>query len=54
MKLAQNVSKYPIKIFGSPWSPPVWMKDNAKIKSGSLKGPVGGEYYQIWANYFVK
>jgi glucosylceramidase len=54
MKLAQNVSQSNIKLFGSPWSPPVWMKDNSNIKSGSIKGSVGGEYYQIWANYLVR
>jgi glucosylceramidase len=54
MKLAQNVSKHKIKLFGSPWSPPIWIKDSANIKNGSLKGPVGGEYYQIFADYFVK
>jgi O-glycosyl hydrolase len=54
MKLAQNVSQSNIKLFGSPWSPPVWMKDNSNIKGGSIKGRVGGEYYQIWANYLVR
>ena len=39
-----------IKILGSPWSPPVWMKDNAGSKGGSLRP----EYYGVYANYFVK
>lgn len=39
-----------IKIMGSPWSPPVWMKDNGKSIGGSLLP----EYYQAYANYFVK
>ena len=39
-----------IKILGSPWSPPVWMKDNLNTKGGSLKP----EYYGVYANYFVK
>ena len=39
-----------IKILGSPWSPPVWMKDNGSTKGGSLKP----EYYGVYANYFVK
>ncbi len=45
-----------IKLFGSPWSPPAWMKvnDSAIDKGAPLKGEVGGEYYQTWANYFVK
>jgi len=39
-----------IKIMGSPWSPPVWMKTNNHAKSGSLKP----EYYEVYTNYFVK
>lgn len=39
-----------IKILGSPWSPPVWMKDNANSKGGSLLP----QYYSVYANYFVK
>lgn len=39
-----------IKIMGSPWSPPVWMKDNGSTKGGSLQL----KYYQVYAEYFVK
>ncbi|MBO0950962.1 glycoside hydrolase family 30 protein [Fibrella forsythiae] len=39
-----------IKILGSPWSPPVWMKTNLHSKGGSLKP----EYYAVYAQYFVK
>ncbi|MDW5288908.1 glycoside hydrolase family 30 protein [Formosa sp. PL04] len=39
-----------IKIMGSPWSPPTWMKTNQNSKGGSLKP----EYYDVYANYFVK
>ncbi len=39
-----------IKIMGSPWSAPVWMKTNGKVKGGSLKP----EYYGAYALYFVK
>lgn len=39
-----------IKIMGSPWSAPAWMKDNNSLKGGSLKP----EYYQTFADYFVK
>ena len=39
-----------IKILGSPWSPPVWMKDNGDTRGGSLKE----EYFEVYANYFVK
>jgi glucosylceramidase len=42
---------YPrIKIMGSPWSPPVWMKTNGDARGGSLKP----EYYSAYARYFVK
>jgi glucosylceramidase len=39
-----------IKILGSPWSPPVWMKDNGDTRGGSLKE----EYYPAYSRYFVK
>ena len=39
-----------IKILGSPWSPPMWMKTNDSSKGGSLKP----EYYDAYAKYFVK
>ena len=39
-----------IKIMASPWSPPVWMKDNGSTKGGSLLK----EHYDAYALYFVK
>jgi glucosylceramidase len=39
-----------IKILGSPWSAPAWMKTNDDVKGGELKP----EYYGAFANYFVK
>ncbi|TRW99758.1 glycoside hydrolase family 30 protein [Flavobacterium gawalongense] len=39
-----------IKIMATPWSPPVWMKDNNGFVGGSLKP----EYYGVYAQYFVK
>ena len=39
-----------LKIMGSPWSAPAWMKDNENTKGGSLKP----EYYGAYAQYFVK
>ena len=39
-----------IKIMGSPWSAPVWMKDNKNSKGGSLLP----QYYATYAQYFVK
>ena len=39
-----------IKILGSPWSPPTWMKSNNNTIGGSLLP----QYYNAYANYFVK
>lgn len=39
-----------IKILGSPWSPPVWMKTN----NNSIGGSLLPQYYNVYANYFVK
>lgn len=39
-----------LKLMGSPWSAPVWMKTNHNSKGGSLKA----EYYDAYAKYFVK
>jgi glucosylceramidase len=39
-----------IKIMGSPWSAPLWMKSNGSAKGGSLKP----EFYDTYARYFVK
>ena len=39
-----------IKLLATPWSAPVWMKDNNSTIGGSLN-PL---YYQAYANYFVR
>jgi glucosylceramidase len=39
-----------IKILASPWSAPVWMKDNYSTVGGSLQE----RYYGVYARYFVK
>ena len=39
-----------IKIMATPWSPPVWMKDNNSFMGGSLQT----QYYSVYAQYFVK
>jgi len=39
-----------IKILGSPWSAPVWMKDNGDTRGGSLKP----EYFDVYARYLAK
>jgi glucosylceramidase len=40
-----------IKIYASPWSPPAWMKTNDDMLHGGKLKP---EYFQTWADYFVK
>jgi glucosylceramidase len=39
-----------IRIMATPWSPPVWMKDNNSTIGGSLLP----QYYSVYAQYFVK
>jgi glucosylceramidase len=39
-----------IKLLGSPWSAPAWMKDNNDTRGGSLRP----EFYAAYAAYFVK
>ncbi len=39
-----------IKIMGSPWSPPTWMKDNKDTRGGSLLP----EFHAVYANYLAK
>lgn len=39
-----------IKLMGSPWSPPAWMKTNGSLKGGHLRT----ECYDVYARYFVK
>ena len=39
-----------IKIIATPWSPPLWMKDNNNFVGGSLQP----KYYAVYAQYFVK
>ena len=40
-----------LAMFASPWSPPAFMKSNNDILHGGKLLP---EYYQAWANYYVK
>jgi glucosylceramidase len=39
-----------LKIMGSPWTAPAWMKDNDAIDQGWLQA----QYYAAYAQYFVK
>nr|CAH0110339.1 unnamed protein product [Daphnia galeata] len=48
---AQSLSSKPIKLLASAWSAPAWMKSNDKLYG---KGYLLQEYYQVWADYFVR
>ncbi len=49
--LKEILAIYPeLKIMGSPWSPPKWMKTNNDTRGGSLR-PI---YYPAYAKYFVR
>lgn len=49
--LKEILAIYPeLKIMGSPWSPPKWMKTSNDTRGGSLKP----DYYPAYANYFVR
>lgn len=39
-----------LKLIATPWSPPVWMKDNGKTMGGHLLP----KFYDTYARYFVK
>ena len=53
--MAKKLSSHNLKLFGSPWSAPAWMKTNGQIiHGGFLIGKPGEKYYKTWANYFVK
>ncbi len=39
-----------IKILGSPWSPPAWMKTSFDTRGGMLKP----EYFEVYAQYLVR
>jgi glucosylceramidase len=40
-----------LNVFGSPWSPPAFMKDNNDMLHGGKLKP---GFYQSWANYYTK
>ncbi|KAJ8897274.1 hypothetical protein PR048_002620 [Dryococelus australis] len=51
LKIAQEVSPEQVKLFGTAWTAPQWMKeiDNTTGKSSLKK-----EYYQVYANYYIR
>ena len=50
-KLAIEAAGGELKMFASPWSPPAFMKTNSNMLQGGKLKP---EFYQSWANYYVK
>jgi len=48
---AFEISVESVKLYISPWSPPSWMKTNGQMQDGGSLKP---EFYELWANYFVK
>jgi glucosylceramidase len=50
IRAAQKKSVEGFKLMASAWTAPPWMKTNQHYFAGKLKP----EYYQVWANYFVK
>ncbi len=43
-----------IKILGSPWTAPIWMKQNTIGDGGYKGGNLNPAYYDAYARYFVK
>jgi glucosylceramidase len=51
IKRAMAAAGGEIKLYVSPWSPPAWMKINKTMLQGGKLMP---EFYQSWADYFIK
>ncbi len=51
LKKAAARAQGKLNLFVSPWSPPAWMKDNKNMLQGGKLKP---EYYDTWANYYVR
>lgn len=51
IKKALATTKNQAKLYFSPWSPPAFMKENNDMLHG---GVLKEEYYQSWADYYVK
>ncbi len=51
LKAADAAADGRLALLVSPWSPPVWMKDNGDMNRGGHLLP---EYRRLWADYFVR
>jgi O-glycosyl hydrolase len=43
-----------LEILANPWSPPAWMKSNDSLGNSNHGGGLLSQYYQSYADYFVK
>jgi glucosylceramidase len=44
----------PLKLFGSPWQPPLWMTEKNSSLNAKLKGSAGGPVHKSFAKYFSR
>ena len=51
IKIAADMIGESLVFYASPWGPPAFMKTNKSMLRGGSLLP---EYYQAWANYFIK
>lgn len=51
IKQALKAASNSVTVYASPWSPPAFMKDTKNMLKGGKLLP---EYYQTWADYYVK
>ena len=54
---ATQAAGAPLRLFGTPWSPPWWMKTNGNMNGTSdpcLKQDAQQRYHKAWALYFLK
>lgn len=51
IKAAMQAAGGKLSLFGSPWSPPAWMKTNNDMLFGGKLKP---EFYESWALYYTK
>uniref|UniRef100_A0A915HYL0 Glucosylceramidase n=1 Tax=Romanomermis culicivorax TaxID=13658 RepID=A0A915HYL0_ROMCU len=55
LKKAIILSNGSLRLFGSAWSSPFWMKNNHVMQhGGTLLGKPGGPYYKAYANYLIR
>jgi len=55
IKKVFSSSVLPIRLFGSPWSPPAWMKSNGKMEGSNQPGLIQDpKIFQAWALFLSK